>query len=163
MTKGSPFTPLVKITGGAEGPGRMQPVLDEEGVPFWQSGDVDPSWFAVTQVGWFSGNVSSMQTYDDIHGWVYVTGARAIIVTADFAKGSQYRAVGVPSLTNLAYMATANRSLKSRAHKANGWPIPRWAYAFPLGGTDCVGIAIHATKVTWPDQAGWNTPLSLRR
>lgn len=145
MTKGSPFTPLVKITGGAEGPGRMQPVLDEEGVPFWQSGDVDPSWFAVTQVGWFSGNVSSMQTYDDIHGWVYVTGARAIIVTADFAKGSQYRAVGVPSLTNLAYMATANRVSKSRAHKATAGQFLAGHMRFP-----------------WVGQIVWASP-SMRR
>ena len=118
MTTGTPFTPLVKVEGGAGGPGRMQVTVDEDGVPFWQGGDLDPRWFAVSSVGSFSGNVSSMRTYDDVHGWAYVTGARVLVVASDFAKGSRYRAVGVPSLSNLTYMAVANRASKSRARKA---------------------------------------------
>ena len=55
MTKGVPFAPLVKVTGGADGPGRMQAVVDEDGEPVWQAGDIGTECFAISSVGWFSG------------------------------------------------------------------------------------------------------------
>ena len=134
MTKGVPFVPLVKVTGGADGPGRMQAVVDEDGEPVWQGGDIDPQWFAISAVGWFAGHVSSTTTHNGIHGWAYVTGARSVVVASDFAKGARYRAVGVPSLSNMAYMATANRVSKSRARKETAGQFLAGQMRFPWVG-----------------------------
>lgn len=115
---GVPYAPLVKMAGGTGAPGRMQGAVDEGGIPIWQGGDRDPQPFPVTSVGSFQGHVSTTRTFPDVRGTAYVTGARVMVVVSDFAKGTQWRTVGVPSLSNLAYNAVANRTSKSRARKA---------------------------------------------
>lgn len=146
MTTGQPFTPLVQVTGGAGGAGRVRVVVDEDGEPVWQRGDVDPRCFAISSVGWFSGHVSSMRTFGDIHGWAYVTGARTVVVAGDFAKGSKIHAVGVPSVSNMVYMAAANRSSKSKAKKATAGQF--------LAGQ---------MRLPWVGQVIWAPPTMKRR
>jgi hypothetical protein len=90
--------------------------------------------------------VSSIRTFDDIHGWVYVTGARVVVVAEDFAKGARVRAVGVPSMSNMVYMAAANRASKSRAKKA-------------VAGQFLAGHM----RLPWVGQVIWAPPTMKRR
>jgi hypothetical protein len=141
MAKGVPFHPLATIAGGEKGSGRMLPVLSEDGQPVLQGGDTDPTWYAITSVGWFHANAARPNSYADIQGWAYLTGARAVVVAANFQKGGRVRAIGIPSLTELALIGVSNQVSKARAKKATAgtymaghmrWPWVRsvvWAPA----------------------------------
>ena len=64
------------------------PVLSEDGQPVLQGGDTDPTWYPITSVGWSHANAARPNSYADIQGWAYLTGARAIVVAANFQRAA---------------------------------------------------------------------------
>ena len=117
--RGTPYHPVRRVTADANSGDdqALVPAVSLDGTPRWQPGDTSPVHWAVQSIGWCHGSLDNAKITADVEGAVYLTGARAVVIVHDFAKGSRYRTVGVPSLTSLAINGTANRLSHHKARK----------------------------------------------
>lgn len=88
------FFPVKAVQASSGGPQALYPVLDSRGIPIWQQGDRDPVSWEISSMGWCHGPPVNRRDDSGIQGHIYLTSARAVVVSHRFEKGSRYYGIG---------------------------------------------------------------------
>lgn len=93
-----PFVPVQIVSAGAGGKQYYHPTIEPDGEPRWQPGDTDPISWDVSAVGWCHGDLANRRDHKGIAGRVFITGARVVVVSDHFVRGTRYLSIDGPSL-----------------------------------------------------------------
>ena len=113
-----PFKPLV-ITTPNHDDQRLDPALDDNGTPVWETGDGNISSYYASGLGACQGAMGNERVHPEIDAHIFVTDARVVVVCSNWAKGSKRGPAGFggPIISS----AIANKVSQARAaRRASG-------------------------------------------
>ena len=137
------YIPLRTIQAGGEGNQDLYPVVDRQGLPSWQPGDLNPITWEIHSVGWCHGAASNRKDEVGIKGQVFITGARVVVVSSSFAKGTRYRAVGGNAVIAAAALSKIS---DARAKRSDAGTVLAAQMRFPWIGNLAFGPPDCRTK-----------------
>ena len=116
-----PFRPLRFGESGSVSDQRRYPTITPSGSPGWQAGDANVQSWSIAEVGWCHGEIGTRTLYPKIEGTAYVTGARIVVCSNQWAHAnSKHGTTFGAGLTLLAVAALQNRVAERRAVEAAG-------------------------------------------
>ncbi len=127
-----PFRPLRVGDSGSVGDQRRYPAITPSGSPDWQAGDANVQGWSISEVRWCHGEIRTRTLYPKIEGMAYVTGARIVVCSNQWAHAKSKHGITFGAgLTHLAVTVVQNRVVKRRAVEAVGGKYLSGQMRFP--------------------------------
>ena len=90
-----PFEPLRMARPRDTTDQRLFPVVRNDGEPVWERGDTNIRGWRATGLSTCQGGIGNQRSHTQIDAVVYLTDARIVVVSGDYAKGSKFGSASI--------------------------------------------------------------------